>query len=238
MEDGGMEHVRGRVVLLGGATGEVGAEVARQLQEAGARLALAVRRPWQVEPLRARFGGTNVLVGCVGTSDSEAAAGFVKGAHDALGPVDALIATQGAYAFGPVGADPAGELGAMVEANLLAPANLARAVVGRFRRRRAGRLVFTGADAVGTGHGMANYLASKAALHEYARTLSLDLQDSCVAVAVAMPGILDTQKNRKAMPDADPAGWLPVPVLARFLVQLAMAPLPAGGPLYPVPRAG
>ena len=233
-----MDNLRGKVVLLGGATGEVGAEVARQLHEAGARLALAVRRPWQVEPLRARFPGTGVLVGCVGAADGEAAAGFVKGATDALGPVDAMVATQGAYAFGPVGADPAGELAALVESNLLAPATLARAVVGRFRRRRAGRIVFTGADAVGIGSGMANYLASKAALHEYARTLALDLRGSGVDVAVAMPGILDTGKNRAAMPGADPSTWLPVPSLARFLVALAFAPLPAGGPLYVVPRAG
>ncbi len=233
-----MEHARGKVVLLGGVTGEVGTEVARQLHEAGARLALAVRKPWQVEPVRARFATAHVLVGCVGTADGEAAAGFVKGATDALGPIDALIATQGAFAVGPVGADPAGELAALVEANLLAPANLARAVVGRMRRRRAGRIVFTGADAVGTGSGMANYLASKAALHEYARTLALDLQGSGVVAAVAMPGILDTEKNRRAMPAADPSAWLPVPVLARFLVALALAPLPVGGPLYPVPRAG
>ena len=80
--------------------------------------------------------------------------------------------------------EAAEELQELLEANLLTATNLARAVLGGMRRRRAGSLVFVGAAAVGTAaSGMANYLASKAALHEFVRALALELHDSGVRAA-------------------------------------------------------
>src|SRR5262245_50572601 len=131
----------GRVALLSGATGAVGAELARHLRARGARLAVAVRRPWQVDKVKAALGSDGILVGCVPPVDGEAAAGFVKGAADALGPVDALLCTSGAFRGSALAQDSAGELQELLEANLLTAQTLARAVVGPMKRRRSGSLV-------------------------------------------------------------------------------------------------
>ncbi len=243
-----------KVVIVSGATGELGTVVTRMLRERGARTAIAVRRPWQVAKAMALYGPANVLVGCVPSGDGEAAAGFVKGATDALGPIDALLCTNGAFASSTIGKDPGDELAALLQANLFAATALARAVVGPMKRRRTGSLVFVGSAEVGgsgwTGVGGANYLASKAALHEWVRALAVELHGSGVRAAAVLPRTIDTERNRAALPAADRTTWHSIDRVAQFLLDLAFAsaehlggtaaggPAPRGGPLYPMPISG
>lgn len=227
----------GKVLVVGGSTGDLGRAVVDRALAAGARVAMPVRKPWQVDKVRAQFPGKPVLVGCVPDVDGEAAAGFAKGANDALGPIDALICCNGAFAHGPIGKDPAGELAELVTANLLAVANLARAVVGPMRRRKQGSIVCVGSAMVGSaGPGTANYLASKAALHEWVRALAAELDGSGVRARAVLPGTIDTPKNRAAMPDADTSRWLPLEVVVDALFAAAFGSA-ADGPLLEVARA-
>lgn len=227
------QELQGHVVVLQGATGALGSAFARHVLAHGGRLAAAVRKPWQVDALKTQLGSERLLIGVVGPGDSEAAAGFAKGANDALGPVTAYVCTSGAFAASQVGKDPAGELRDLLEANVTSAAVLARALVPGMRRRKTGSLVFVGSRAVGSG-GFANYLASKAALHEYVRALASELAGSGVRAAAILPDTLDTEANRKAMPDVDPSGWMPLSTAVAALAQLAFGPAQDGGPLFPL----
>ncbi len=230
--------LRGKVVAISGATGDLGGALVSRLRAHGARLAIAVRRPWQVEKIVQTVGKDGVLVGCVPTGDGEAAAGFVKGAKDALGPIDALLCANGAFRGSAIGKDPAEELTELLDANLLAGATLARAVVGPMLRRRTGVIVAVGSAAVGhAGAGVANYLASKAALHEWVRALAIELTGSGVRAAAILPTTIDTEKNRAAMPDQDPGQWQPMGLVVQTMLDVAFAP-PGPGPLYPVAKSG
>lgn len=112
MLDAFPEDISNHVVLLAGATGELGGAFARLVLARGGKVAAAVRKPWQIESIRQELGrqelgGERVLVGVVGSTDSEAAAGFVKGASDALGPITAFVSTAGGYRASRVGKEPA-----------------------------------------------------------------------------------------------------------------------------------
>ncbi|MFO1076526.1 MAG: SDR family oxidoreductase [Planctomycetota bacterium] len=229
-----MGELAAHVVVLVGATGALGSAFARHVFERGGRLAVAVRKPWQVDKLRGELGGDRLLVGVVEPGDGEAAAGFAKGAGDALGPVTALVCTSGAFAANPVGKDPAGELRELLEANLISGATLARALVPGMRRRGRGALVFVGSLAVGNEPLSANYLASKAALHEYVRVLADELAGSGVHAAAILPGTLDTEANRRAMPAADRSRWTPLATAVAALAAAAFEPARGGGPLVPL----
>ena len=82
---------------------------------------------------------------------------------------------------------------------------------------------------------MANYRASKAALHEGVRARALELVGTGVRAAAIVPGTIDTETNRKAMPDADASQWLPLDVVAHAMFAAAFAPNGAG-PFYPVQK--
>lgn len=215
----GASALTDRVVLLAGATGAVGAELLQELLARGARVGVLVRKPWQVRELVARLPAGRTLVGVVGATDSEAAAGMVKGVEDSLGPILALVSTAGAFHAAPFAAEPVGLLGSLLEANLIANATIARAVVPPMQRRRTGALVFTGAAAAETASaGMASYVASKAALHMWARSLAAELAPAGLHVTVVAPSTLDTPANRAASPEADRSRWLPVPRLVAALL--------------------
>lgn len=221
------DPLHGKVVLLSGATGVLGSALAHEVLRRGGRLGIAVRRPWQVQRLVETYGSVGTLVGHVPSQDGEAAAGFVKGVTDALGPIAACICAAGSRRESSIGKDPAGELAELLEANLLAGANLARAVVGPMRRRRTGSLVFVGSAEVGTdGAGSVGYLAAKAALHEYVRALSAELGPCGVRVAAVLPTILDTPANRQRWPEADHRRWQAVDRVVGALLDCAFGPAP------------
>jgi NAD(P)-dependent dehydrogenase (short-subunit alcohol dehydrogenase family) len=108
------------------------------------------------------------------------------------------------------------------------------------RRHRRGTLTFVGSAAVGSsvvGSSAplsANYLASKAALHEFVRALAVALADSGVRSAAILPSTLDTPANRQAMPEADRRDWVTLDRAVEALAACAFHRTADGGPLYPV----
>ena len=226
----------GKTILLSGATGQVGSALAKALVPTGAQVAAAVRKRWQVQRVEETLTGAKHLVGLVGATDSEAAAGLVKGVEDFLGPIDAFISVAGAFQLAAAGEDNAPDTYQLLEANFLSVVTLARALMGPMRRRQAGNLVFTGARAVGSAvPGMSSYLASKAALHAWAHCVHEELQTQGVRIVVITPGVIDTDSNRAAMPDADHASWLPIPAVVAALLAAAAGERGYEGPLFDLP---
>lgn len=179
--------LRNQVVVVAGATGRVGSCVARLVLASGGKVAAAVRKPWQVGKLQGELGKERLLVGLVPALDTEAAAGFVKGANDALGPLTSFVGAAGSYAPRVSGREPGSDLAEHLEANLLANATLARAVLPGMRRRRRGCLAFVGAGPNGLAAGSAAFAAAKEALHGYVRSLALDLEGSGIVTGVVLP---------------------------------------------------
>jgi NAD(P)-dependent dehydrogenase (short-subunit alcohol dehydrogenase family) len=203
------------VWLVAGATGRIGGALARHVLARGGRVAAAVRRPWQVDVVRAALGREHTLVGLVATGDGEAAAGFVKGAQDALGPIAAFVGAAGRWQPREAGREPGGDLDELLAANLLANATLARAVLPFLRRRRAGALTFVGAADAAQALGSAAFAASKAALHEFVRALARDLDGTgvvarAVLLDAAQVADVDRVVGQLADPQAIPAAEGPL----------------------------
>ncbi len=131
-----------RVVLVTGVAGELGSAIAGAVLAAGGKVAAPVARPWQVERARAQLGAERLLVGLVAPGDGQAAAGFVKGAVDALGAITDLVAASLLMRGRDESAEPRGDLDELLDANLHANAVMTRALLPSLRRRGHGRLAF------------------------------------------------------------------------------------------------
>ena len=171
-----------RVVLLTGAAEELGAAVAAAAFDAGAKVAAVAARPWQVDRLSEQLGTERALPGLVPHGDAQAAAGFVKGAQDALGPITDVVCASVRIVAARAGEEPGGDLEELLDVNLRANTTVVRAALPSLRRRAAGRLALA-AWTDDLSRASATCRASLAAVDAFAVALRDDLSSAGVAVA-------------------------------------------------------
>lgn len=170
------------ILLLAGAADPVGVSIAQAVLGAGGKVAAAVPRAWQVEKVREQLlqegvDAAALLIGVVGARDAEAAAGFVKGATDALGAITHVAGASMLLRQRQDQREPAGDLDELLDANLHSNATLTRAVLPTMRRRRSGRLVFV-TQPSNTADLSTTCRASLAAMAAFADALALDVQSA------------------------------------------------------------
>jgi NAD(P)-dependent dehydrogenase (short-subunit alcohol dehydrogenase family) len=109
----------------------------------------------------------------------------------------------------------------MLALNLRSGFLLSRAVVPVMLKQKHGSVVDVVAKAaLDHGAGAAAYAASKAAALAMMDSLAADLKGTGVRVNSILPSIIDTEVNRKAMPDADFSKWPNPEEIARVILFL------------------
>ncbi|MBI1940394.1 MAG: SDR family oxidoreductase, partial [Acidobacteria bacterium] len=77
--------------------------------------------------------------------------------------------------------------------------------------------VSSGAILRGGGAGMAAYAVSKGAVRQLTEILADEVRQYDIRVHCVMPGTMDTEANRRAMPKADFAEWVKTQDVARVI---------------------
>jgi 3-oxoacyl-[acyl-carrier protein] reductase len=226
-----MFRLDGKVALVTGATGGIGAATARALHAQGARVAITGRRAAELEALATELG-EGVLVAPADLADPAAPTALVEQVEAAFGSLDILVNNAGftrdMLALRMGDADWAGVL----EVDLTAPFRLARAALRGMMKRRAGRIVSIASIVGVTGNaGQANYAAAKAGLIGMSKSLAQEVATRGVTVNVVAPGFVKTAMT-DSLSDAQkaklleriPAGRMGVPAdIGAAVVYLASA---------------
>ena len=220
----------GRVVVVTGAFGVLGAAVARAAAAQGARLALI-----DFAPGGAVVDGALVLPG-VDLTDAVQAGAAMDRVADHFGGVDALLNIAGGFVWEKIEGGDWQSWPRLFQLNVLTATNASRAAVPHLRRSAAGRIVNVGsAAALKASLGMGAYAASKAGVHALTQALAEELKGDGVTVNAVLPSIIDTPTNRADMPDADFASWVAPDDLAAVMLFLASeAARAVTGALIPV----
>ena len=210
------DQLEGQVALVTGGGRGIGANIARELASAGARVAVAARTKAQVDEVTAEIGGLALEVD---VTDRAAVERMVADTERELGPLDLLAANAG---IGNGGAklwesDPA-DWWRVHEVNILGVYLSCRAAIPGMIERRNGRIVITGSGA-GYLPGASNtaYTSSKAAVNRLAETLANSLAGTGVHVFLISPGLVKTEMTGDNF--SDDAPWTP-PELAPRLVRV------------------
>ena len=208
------DRVDGVALVTGGGRG-IGESIARELADAGMRIAVTARTAEQVEAVARSIGGV-ALVGDV--SRAADVSRWVRQVEDELGAIDLLVANAGiGNQDGATWEVPIDSWWRIFEVNVLGVHLCCRAVVPGMLERGRGRIVITGSGAAylpGSRH--TAYPASKAAVCRYGETLATELRGR-IPVFFFSPGLVRTEMTSEDF--GDDAPWTP-PELAPRLVRV------------------
>ena len=197
-----MFDLTGKVALVTGATGGIGAAIATALHAQGAKVAITGRREAELAALAEALGGDRVLVAPADLADPAAPAALVETVEAGLGPLDILVNNAGftrdmlALRMGDA------DWNAVLEVDLTAPFRLTRSALRGMMKRRAGRIISIASIVGVTGNaGQANYAAAKAGLIGMSKSLAQEVATRGVTVNVVAPGFVKTAMT-DALPEA------------------------------------
>ena len=213
-----------RVVLVAGGTGGLGRAVSLAFLAEGARVVATYRKAEELAGLKelagdngSRLEGDDVDV----TSEAEVS-GLVETIVVKHGRLDAMVNTVGGYAGGlKLWEMDTKVFDQMLALNLRSGYALARAAVRVMLKQGSGAIVNVAAKAaIDHAAGAAAYAASKAAAVAMIDCLAADLKGTGVRVNSVLPSIIDTERNRQAIPQADFSKWPKPEDIARVIVFL------------------
>jgi short-subunit dehydrogenase len=171
-------------VLLTGATGGIGTELARAFHARGAQLILTGRRGEVLRPLAKELEATTI------TADLAEPAAVERLLAEA-GPIDVLVANAALPASGAVLDFSTEELDRALQINLRAPMIMARTLAEQMQARGRGRICFVGSLAgIAASPGGGVYSATKFGLRGFALGFRQDLHGTGVGVSIVEPGFI------------------------------------------------
>jgi 3-oxoacyl-[acyl-carrier protein] reductase len=211
-----MFDLTGKTALVTGATGGIGAAIARALHAQGAHVVLSGTREAVLRE-RAQELGTRTSAVAANLSDPAAIDGLVEAAETAAGaPLDILVANAGITKDGLLLRMKDDDWNEVLRVNLESYFRLSRAAMRGMMKRRHGRIIgITSVVGVTGNAGQANYAASKAGMIGFSKALAQEVATRGITVNCVAPGMIEspmtdalTEQQKAAILTTIPAGRL------------------------------
>jgi len=186
-----------KTVLITGASGGIGGEIARTLHRAGATVALSGTRVAPLQGLSAELGDRVHVLPC-DLSDEDEVTALPKQANEAMGSVDILINNAGVTRDNLLMRMSDDEWASVLAINLTSTMRLCKGVLRGMMKARWGRIVNISSIVGATGNpGQANYAASKAGLVAMSKSLAYEVATRGITVNCLAPGFIATAMTEK-----------------------------------------
>ena len=196
-----MFDLTGKNVLITGASGGIGGEIAKVLHGAGATVGLSGTREAPLEALAAELGERAHVLPC-NLSDGAAVDALPKQAVEAMGSVDVLVNNAGItrdQIFMRMSDD---EWADVINVNLTSTMRLCKGVIRGMMKSRWGRIVNVSSIVGATGNpGQANYAASKAGMVGMSKSIAYEVASRGITVNCIAPGFIATAMTDKLTDD-------------------------------------
>ncbi|MEO0863301.1 MAG: 3-oxoacyl-ACP reductase FabG [Pseudomonadota bacterium] len=196
-----MFDLTGKCALVTGASGGIGADIARALHGAGATVGLSGTRTEPLDALAAELGERAHVLPC-NLGDADAVDALPKQAAEAMGAVDILVNNAGITRDNLFMRMSDDEWQSVLDVNLTATFKLCKGVMRGMMKARWGRIVNISSVVGATGNpGQANYAASKAGMVGMSKSLAYEVASRGITVNAVAPGFIATAMTDKLTDD-------------------------------------
>ena len=208
-----MFNLTGKTALITGASGGIGAAIAKALHAAGATIAISGTRQAVLEELKTQIGGNVYVLPC-NLSDVQDVEKLIPAAEAAMGSLDILVNNAGITKDGLAMRMKVEDWQSVIDVNLTSNFRLSRAAMRGMMKRRWGRIInITSIVGVTGNPGQVNYVASKAGIIGMTKSIAQELAARGVTANCVAPGFIATpmtdvlnEKQKEAILGRIPAG--------------------------------
>lgn len=184
--------LKDKKALVTGATGGLGAEIARSLHRQGAHVVLSGTRKERLEALATDLKERVHVLACDLSNGAETDA-LVGKAEEALGGLDILVNNAGLTQDTLMLRMTDEQWAKVIEVNLTSIFRLSRSAIKGMMKQRHGRIInITSIVGVTGNPGQANYAASKAGLIGFSKSLGMEVATRGITVNCIAPGFIES----------------------------------------------
>ena len=185
-------------VLVTGATGAIGFEIAKVFQDNGYNVFVTGRKQEKLDKIKDIFSGAS----CCNLSDNRVCNELIEQVEKTLGSVDILINNAGEYIWAEIENTTDEQISSLLKINFEVPYKLSKLVVTNMQRNKWGRIINIGSISGAVGEANATlYSATKSALIGFTKSLALEKADKGITVNIINPGWVDTELTKNALCD-------------------------------------
>ena len=206
-----------KTIIITGANGNLGMAVTSIFLSRGYRVVATVRVQADLKELPQNQNLQAEVLDLTNENETEK---FVQKIIDRYQTVDAALLLVGGFAAGDIAATKSEDIKKQINLNFDTAYHVTRPLFQHMVKKNNGKIVFVGARPAlqaATGKNLIAYGLSKSLLFKLAEYLNAEAKGKNVSVSVVAPSTIDTEPNRKSMPDADFEKWVKPEALAEVL---------------------
>ena len=199
----------GKTALVTGSSRGIGKAAALRLARAGAQVIFHGSAPGtKLDAAVAKAGGKALAV-TADFGDLQAVEALAQGLIDKGLVPEILVLNASVQSYTGLGNFDPAEFLRMFNANVESSCLLLHILLPEMRKKEWGRVIFTGSvNGVKPASRLALYGSTKAALMNLARTAALENAPFGITVNTILPGVIETDRNAKALSDPEFAAQL------------------------------
>ncbi|AIL12443.1 3-oxoacyl-ACP synthase [Candidatus Paracaedimonas acanthamoebae] len=196
-----MFNLNGKKALITGASGGIGAAIAKALHQQGAIVALSGTRREALDKVAQELKDRVYVLPC-NLKNAEEIENLIPQAEGIMEQVDILVNNAGITRDNLMMRMKDDEFSEVIDVNLGATFRLMRAAIKGMMKRREGRIInITSIVGVTGNPGQANYCASKAAVIGMSKSLAQEIASRGITVNCVAPGFIQTPMT-EILPEA------------------------------------
>jgi NAD(P)-dependent dehydrogenase (short-subunit alcohol dehydrogenase family) len=206
-----------RTVIITGANGNLGTTVTNAFLAKDYKVIATVRKDEDLAELPQH---KNLQAVVIDLTTEEETAQFVQEVIKEHGAIDGALLLVGGFAMGNIGTTGSQDIKKQITLNFDTAYHVARPLFGHMMQRKTGRIILIGARPAlqpSAGKNLVAYGLSKSMLFKLAEYLNAEARGTDVTVSVLAPSTIDTEPNRRSMPDADFDKWVKPGALAEVM---------------------